>query len=742
MKRIINGLFFFVSFILFFSACQKKDWDEYYGRPADLAPPIYQQLQARGNFTNLLAVIDKSGYKEILGKAGSWTMFAPNDQAFEKYFQEKGISSVADINVETAQKIALYGLIYNPYRKDQLSFYQTPVGPDTNGAFRRTTAYYDFVYSENGRKVVNSSRNGINYVAGENNNKHIPYFIDEQLTANNIDHSDYSKFYPGKTFKGFHVAQAEVVAADIPAENGIIHEIDEVIEALPNIDQYIASNPDYSKFKALLDKYVVYVPNADYTKRYHAVTGNSDSVFIKAYQSLAFAPNNEGYLGGQTDGQNMSWSIAVPRNAELDTYVAELLKYYGGSFDNAPASILLDFINSHMWVVPLWPSGLQDIENSQLEVATFTQSNIIENKVLSNGNFFGVNKPQEADVFRTVYGHAYLNPDYAFMTRAIDGSADVKDYVTAPNAQTSMFLMSDADLMAAGFDYDPNTSQWGYAKPGSGLNPSFGGQAGALISRLIRTSVLTEKAENFAGEGIIEAFNGEYIRYNNGKLYASGNIAEGTEVAIKEVRSAVNGNAYVTDGMLKFAEDNINPGYTLKTLANSTDPAISSSYSHFYKYLEKSALWIDAAKTIIDGVELGGFYTLFVPTNAAIEEAVKAGRLPGDPITGAPNFNASTQTAAQKDAVERMIKYSIMNMPINSSVAVDGKKEGAFTTILKNAINESRILTVRYAPNKAPGTMELVDDTPTPNVATVNLPVSNNISNRALIHSINKVLKF
>lgn len=742
MKRSIHGLLCFLSVTFLFSACQKKDWDDYYGRPADLAPPIYQQLQARGNFTNLLAVIDKSGYKDILGKSGSWTIFAPNDEAFAKYFQENGISGVNDINVETAKKIALYGLVYNPYRKDQLSFFQTSAGPDTNSAFRRKTAYYDFVFTENNKKVVNSSRNGVQYVAGENNNKHIPYFIAEQLTANEINHNDYSKFFPGKTFSGFHVGNAKVVTADIPAENGIIHEIDEVIEALPNVDQYIASKPEYSKFKALLDQYVVYVPNADFTKRYNALSGNSDSVFIKSYQSLVFAPNNEGYLGAQTDAQSMSWSIAVPRNAELDIYVADLLKYYQGSFSNAPASVLLDFINSHMWITPLWPSALADIENSQMEVATFNESDIVENKVLSNANFFGVSKPQEANVFRTVYGQAYLNPDYAFMTRAIDGSADVRDYVTAPNVKTSMFLVSDANFRAAGYDYDPNTSQWGYAKPGSGTNPSFGGQAGTLMSRLVRTSILTEEVQSFAGEGVIEAFNGEYIKYKNGKVYASGNIAEGTEVTITETRSTVNGNAYVTTGMLKFAEDNVNLGYTLKNLATSSDPAIANSYSHFYKYLETSSLWTDAAKTMIDGVELGAFYTLFVPSNAAIEEAVKAGRLPGNLVTGVPEFVRSNQSAAHQDAVERMIRYSIMNMPLNSSVAADGKKDGAFTTILKNAVNESRILTVRYGANNAPATMELLDDTPIPSVAAINLPVSNNISNRALIHSINKVLKF
>ena len=742
MMKSIQRFLYFLSALLFITSCQKKDWDEYYGRPDDLAPPIYQQLQARGNFKHLLSVIDKSGYKDILGKAGSWTFFAPNDAAFEKYFQKKGINSAEQLTSDDAKKIALYSLVYNPYRKDQLSNFQTSAGPDTNAAFRRKTAYYDFVFTENGKKVVNNSRNGVVYVPNENNNKHIPYFIDSYLLKNNLSSEDYKSFYPNSEFGGFSVADAKVVAYDIPAENGIIHEIDNVVEALPNIDQYLTSKPEYSDFKALLDKYVLYVENPDFTKRYNVLTGSTEKVYIKSYDGLlAFSPNNEGFLGASTDGQSNSWSIAVPTNSELHKYTDDILKYYK-TFDAAPASILINFINSHMWTSPLWPSLINDTENSQLEVATFTPQNVIEKKVLSNGYFYGVNKPQEANVFRTVYGHAYLNPDYIFMTRAIDGAADLYDYVKAPNVGATVFLISDASMIAAGYRFNPDTQSWGYESPG--LPIDYTAAALARVNRLVQTSILTSEVTSFAGEGVLEAFNGEYIKYKDGQLAASGNVAEGSVVTIQETRTAKNGNAYVTNGMLKFAEENINLGYTLKQLANSTDINISNKYSHFYKYLEGSALWTNPVTTTIEGVEKGAFYTMFVPSNAAIEQAVKDGRLPGDKNTGAPKFTVASQTPFEKDAVERMIKYSIMNMPANSSVAIDGQKSGNFTSLLKNAVNDSRILTVSY-PNPAnpiPSTMQLLDDASVPNVATVNLGQSNNLSNKALIHSINNVLKF
>ena len=63
-------------------SCKKK-FDDFYEPPANLEPPIYEQLQSRGKFTKFLTLIDKSGYKQTLNAAGYWTIFAPSDSAFE-----------------------------------------------------------------------------------------------------------------------------------------------------------------------------------------------------------------------------------------------------------------------------------------------------------------------------------------------------------------------------------------------------------------------------------------------------------------------------------------------------------------------------------------------------------------------------------------------------------------------------------------------------------------------------------
>jgi hypothetical protein len=212
MKKKIHHLLVF-SFLVLLSSCSKDAYDDYYERPDSLEPPIYQQLEARGNFKNLLVLIEKAGYKDILGKAGYWTMMAPNDEAFTKFFQEQGISDVNKVDAETASKIVKYALIYNAFRADQLSDYQSGTGWVADNAFRRRTAFYDGFQNKtiNGKPmvVVGSNRNG-GYLSGDNNNKYISYFEKEYFAAKGLTSNDYSFFFPGSTYTDFNLLGGSV----------------------------------------------------------------------------------------------------------------------------------------------------------------------------------------------------------------------------------------------------------------------------------------------------------------------------------------------------------------------------------------------------------------------------------------------------------------------------------------------------------------------------------------------------
>ncbi|MBW4889956.1 fasciclin domain-containing protein [Mucilaginibacter sp. HMF5004] len=736
------------------AGCHKKAFDDYYASPANLGDPIFQQLQQRGNFQHLTKVITKAGYQNILSTTGWWTMFAPNDAAFEKYYTATGLTD-ASITDSLAKSIVKYSLVFNGYRQDQLSTYQVA---GTNAsiageAYKRKTAFYDWVQpSTDGihNKIIATNRNngyksGSNlytYVEGDNNNKYIPYFTDLFLSTNGLSATDYNSFYPNTTYSGFNVAGAKVLNKDIVASNGFINEIDQVIVPLKSLDQYLGTNPDYSEFKKLLDSLSAYNANAYITHNLFVATGSTDQVYIKSYDGrLAFSPNNENYQDPLASGyianasQSNGWSMVVPNNLAMNAYRKKLLGKLGGSFfKTAQPSVIIDFLNSVMWPSSLWPSQFKSGTNYQLEGTTMALADVVDKQMLSNGILYGVNKPQESNVFRTIYGIPYLDPKTNMTYQANSYlPTGIKAQITQPTIKNTLFIMSDSVMALNGWRYNEasvstSATAWGF-KSSSSSSYAHNLIYRDIALRMFSTGVLPGvDLTSLSGTGIIETINHEYIKYNNNRIQTSGTVDSGTDLKVlKTDATAINGTAYYVDGLLSFT--NLNVGQHIQNLAT----LYPASYSSFYTFLSTSPFYNTTTKAIIGiGTSTDNNYTIFVPTNAAISNAIKAGLLPGNKTTGA--LPASAPTAALDiDLVRKFILYHIIN---GASVVPDGKKANTFITMLVNETGGATYVNI----TNQPGSMVVTDHKGVN--ANVVVSTSNNLSNRTVIHTIDNYLNY
>jgi uncharacterized surface protein with fasciclin (FAS1) repeats len=724
--QVFKKCFSFFLLLLLFISCEKKEFEKFYERPAGLAQPIYQELQAKGHFTSFLACIDKAGYKDILGKAGYWTIFAPNDEAFKRYFAQHGIGGVAAMDVLTAQKIVKYSLIYNAFKSDKLGDYQSGLGWVPGMAFKRRTAYYEGVQKEiiNGeeRLVISSNRNnrlGNDYYhAGDNNNKYIPYFLDKFLTPKGLSRADYNYFYPDVNFTGFNVGGAEVSAANMVAQNGIIHEVNQVLEPLPNIDQHLASADRYSTFKAIFDKYMVsYVVNAAATEKNNQITGANKEVYVKVFdQGLAYSPNNENYAKLEdNDGQREGYTLFAPTNEALANYLNNTLLEHYKTLDALPKAILYDFLNAHMWNATVWPTKFANTPNSFGQGALFDPvADVVDKKVLSNGIFYGTNKVQEANVFSSVFGQTYLNPNFSLMTRALTTS--LKPILINNNLKFTLFLVSDEVLTAAGFTYDLNANTWRHTPPGGGAATS-GSTAWGKLNRILNTHVVMGDSPDLSGSGILESYEGEYIGFEQNKVYSAGNREAKTVAEASNRKTTANGSVYVLDKLLVEPQQSV--GLHLAELAKTP----GSPFKKFFDYLNNSTIYTKATGAIL-GITAGSSYTLLVPDNAAMDEAIAQGYLP------ASNNPSAT---ADKEKVANFIRYHLLD---KATVVPDGKKDGGFVTLLQKDNGEPT--TVNIA--NAAGTLTITDMLR--NATTLNLANSNNLSNRTVIHLLTGFLKF
>lgn len=711
--------------------CRKKAFDEYYGPPANLQPPIYQQLAAKGNFKNLLALIDKAGYKSILSGSGSFTMFAPNDAAFQKYFTEKGISGADQVDSITAKQIVTFSLVYNAFLKARLGDYQSNAGWVTSQAFRRRTTYYKSFYKDTGYSgqvytALASNRNN-SFVFGDNNNKYTTYFIDNYFTAHGLTAADYNYFYPQASYSGFNVADANVVNADIVAQNGYIEEIDKVVLPQPSIDEYLAANPQYSEFRKLFSKYMVsYVLNTNATNNYNLLTGKADNVYIKTFNAgLTYSPNNENYLKFQdNDGQTNGYTMFVPRNDALTNYINTVLLENYPSLDALPTQIIVDFLNAHMWQSSVWPSKFEAFNNAQGETPKFNPAtDIIDKQVLSNGFFYGTSKVQQANLFSTVYARAYLDPKYLLMTRALD--INYRYTITIPSLRFTVIMMSDSLLRAKGFDWSTTRNDWQYTAPGT-TAVTYGATARDMLQRILATHIIptpNNELDNLSGSGIVETAGGEYVKYNNGAFVSAGAQDSGYAVKVNGTKTSSNGRVYYANNLLTYSTTPLSA--SIANLGSSS----SSPFNYFYQFLKNASIYNASANSIL-GVSLGVFYTVFIPNNTAIQAAVKAGLLP-QTSTGAPNFAPTTQS--DKDLVNNFILNHILN---KTTVVPDGKKTGAFETLYKKLSGDAGQVTI----SSSPGSMRLTDSYG--RVANVIVSSSNNLADRCVIHLIDNYLQY
>ncbi len=753
MKKMLQRLLpLFIIFLCF--GCSEKEFDKYYERPENLEDPIYQVLEARGNFTNLTALIDRAGYKDILSKAGYWTMFAPNDAAFEKFYQENpDFNGLADIDSINSQKIVKYALIYNAFLTDRIADFQAASGWEPDMAWKRRTAYYDGFYTENvdGNQIVTiaSSRNNNgtgNFYVPADNNKYIPYFHENFMEFQGLTASDYNYFYPDQPYTGFNVIDGEVVNEDVVAENGVIDEVSEVSMPLRSIDQYLADNPEYSLFKSVLDEFLVdYIQDDEATTTYQTSTGGSEEVYVKVYDAdLAFSPNNENWLKlMDNDAQADGYTMFVPQNEAFQEFIDEILLKHYPSVSSLPKYIIVDLVNAHMWQNAVWPSKFTANVNFLEEEATFNKdAEVVDKQVLSNGLFYGTNTIQKSNVFYSVYTSAYLDPDYSLMTRALNDPDGYGRLIKNPGQDFTLFMMSNEVLRGLGYDYDTDYSQWTYTSPETG-STSTGTSAKSRVLRILYNHIVPTpngELDDLAGSGLIRTGDpqlpGEYIKYENNTVFAAGNQDMGEVVNITGFEDQPNGRVYYTDNLLQFSERPA--AFEIRELAGRAEGEeeedTETPFSEFYNYLEHASIY-DSNTGTIRGVDLGTAYTFLVPNNEAIQEAVEDGVLPG--IEGEdgslqPNYNPDTLEEQTK--VDRFVQLHILE---TRTIAPDGLENGLFPSLRLDEFGDPIYLDVMNQPGNLAVEVENSNKT-----AEILPSFSNNLADRSLIHLIDNYLLY
>lgn len=198
MKKLITGITIIavsMMFFLNFTGCKKTEIDVF--TTSDLN--IYPYLQSKPEFSDWVKIIDKSGYAGFLTAYGSYTMFAPTNDAVKLFLTDIAKASVDAITEAEAKDIVKLHLIQDTI----------PTSAFKDGKLASITMYGQYLVT------------GVTNIGGVSS-----------ISVNR---------------------QALLTQGNIHTGNGLIHVLDHVLKpATKSSAQLISENPNLSIFKQAL----------------------------------------------------------------------------------------------------------------------------------------------------------------------------------------------------------------------------------------------------------------------------------------------------------------------------------------------------------------------------------------------------------------------------------------------------------------------------------------------------------
>lgn len=725
--------------VLVFWGCQ-KELDDKYVRPDWLAGKLYTQIKTIPELSTFAELLQVSGYDTIIDVSGSYTVFAPSNDAFKLYFQENSkYKSISDIPKAEVIKIVKYHLVQNPWSKKQLRTLDYDGWIDTLSltrnlpkGYKRETLLlgknqkYGVAWSKYKRQnstlkrtnVIDTTQTSWTRRVYTDSRKYSPIFFKEYFDIYDLSTNDYA-FYFGRQFENIsdiYFSNGKIVGEGVFAENGFIYVIDRVAEPLKNGVEILTdqSKPNsYTSYFNLVNLFAEMDFNEQATnKQPGAEQGlKVDSLFNLRYPQLVFDINSEKTKpprGVFLDGSvtiRYHHGIVAPTNEALNQLVSQYLAGGSnwGSLDAAPENIKRIIANSSLSTNPVYLTDVQKgFLNGEADIIKIDESSIVQKQYGSNCTFIGVNKPIIPRAFSSVTGPVYTRKGFSKAMFAIEKSG-LLSALKRRDADYSFYVESDmSSSLDSSFFYDPVSERFTAVT----LYPSI--RQTTLSNDDLRTLFLNQiglaQPKGIARKEFIKTLGGNYLIVDNVTKEVKGTAAStygyrGTkEIQIiprKISTNSDNGSTYEVDSWFNFNSNDI---YS----------AISARFPKFHALIKKAGLSQDKLfrySFMSDNQN----YTVFAPSDSVLnvtnldnltqkelQDFVMLHFVQGDMIFTDGNKTSGYYETARID--ESSTAYILNNTSIRIIPGVDKitipSKDGS-SDVMVNESDRTNIITAR-----------------------------------------------
>ncbi|WP_372755680.1 fasciclin domain-containing protein [Mariniflexile sp.] len=743
-----------------------------YARPSDLAGTIYTQLESMGNFNYYLQCLDKTEYKTPLVKGGSWTIFAPTDEAFEKFLQEEGYASVDDIPSDRLLDIVQYTIVTSGWNTTTLTYSADGAGFYAGSNFRRHTQYTDTLETMNTEDYKHlyvdqfSPPPGVYTVEPSyGKRKAITYFLDAYINAKaGFEMSDYSFIFPGETYTpgGMKVFEANVSQTNIVAENGMIYALDKVIE--PRINQYKNLTSEeyggkYTRFKELIERFGFLRLNRN---QLNEATGVMEPIYRLNFltgitsNNLPFNPYDESYPKLKANiNYDLSFGtgLAVPTNDALEEYLEgdSILGQFYDSYDDMPLDVLGKFLSSFFFTDfwSLCPSNQGSTLNVGLQPVDYSIDDVLDVKMCSNGLFVGIDRVYTNANFSTILGPLLLDPEYTIMLKAVQ-ELQIDVALQSRGSTFSIFGIKNDQFVDIAdpssitktisvVDYLPDLSAIQLAVTENGVTTYVPANLSAAttaeksyVTTTLKDIVLNqivEKNVDASSNNYYQTKSGEFIyAYDNNKISGGGNIQLNDPAIILSARDTDNGKFYE---MSRPIERPLN--FTYAALVNN-----SSTFSRFVEVMEAAAGFVaipnNSNDKLVSFLNLSRTFTLLAPNNNAVNKAISDG------VIVEPTTVNSLPALEQAIAKQNLLNFAKRHF-IQQAIPTDGITSGSYQSMYYGRVIDFVPVYDEYLFENNHATSNLtIKNQATGAVITETGAVTNLLSKRVVIHEIENYL--
>ncbi len=647
IRQFIKRFILLLSVLLIVSSCKDIDDLDKYQRPDWLVGKLYTQLSSQENLSTFKLCLELTGYDTILDRTGSFTIFAPNDEAFVSFLSahpEYG-GSVENISLPDLRNIVRIHIIQDAWTLNQIQILDVdgwidPADPKNSKprAYKRETILQDpdkkyWINNKQGKITIVDSTHANDYrIVYSRSRKYVPIFFPAYFGINDLSSSDYEFFYERSyDYTSIHYANGKVIGTEIFAENGFIYEIDQLVEPLLNTEQILfaeENDGNYNYVRELMGYFPSFKTDLFETGRQpEAKQGlDFDTLYILDYPKLPFNIHEE--LTGpdlNDDKYTLRYhnGFLAPSDNAFETFINDILTVNSGlphwsSWDAVPVEIKQIILRNHMSASPIYQTDLtQGFYTGEGDIITIEENSIFYKDYGSNSTFLGLNDIIVPRAFTSVSAPVYLRPGFSYFLYAIE-QTKILPALKKQDNDFSFFIIpdhtlnNDSSLVFSWKDRDLNKYEFTAYDRGA---EKFQKMSAKLLSKRLLNHVGIRTPDGSANKEFIENLAGNYIVFDNSSAEVMGgapsiagyNGGDDIIVTANELAEPTdNGTTYEINGWLLPPKKSIYDALSIK-----------ESRSKFLELLLKAGLYNDRSYSF-DFLFEGENYTIFVPSEQAL----------------------------------------------------------------------------------------------------------------------------